>query len=256
MAPYRWQQKVRRFLGYWVDEWTHPLSFPTQLSANKRHSYQIFLGATPNLSSLDCHFTLLAEGETPHPPHVHDDEEIIIPLQGKVDILRAATPDSTETTDERVGYGRLVYHPSRLPHTIRATGPGPSGYLVLRWSNPAIEKPPEGAVGAQSFDFGGLLASEPAVTEGRSRTLLFEGPTRLLQRLHTHASFARTGEGSAPHEDRHDVAVVVLEGAVETTSGRVEAPGIIFHPAGQTHFLKCVGTQSARYLAIEFLQRH
>jgi quercetin dioxygenase-like cupin family protein len=226
-----------------------------ELSGKKRHSYQIFLGATPNLGSLDCHFTVLAEGATPHPPHVHDDEEIIIPLAGKVDILRAAATDSNETVEERIGYGRLVYHASRLPHTIRATGPGPSGYLVLRWSNPSVEKPPEGAVSARSFDFAGVLASQPAGTAGRSRTLLFEGPTRLLQRLHTHASFARPGEGSAPHEDPHDVAVVVLEGAIETTSGRVEAPGIIFHPAGRTHFVRSVGTQPARYLAIEFLER-
>jgi quercetin dioxygenase-like cupin family protein len=100
-----------------------------------------------------------------------------------------------------------------------------------------------------------VLAAEPFATQGRTRTLLFEGPSRLLRRLHAHASFARPGEGSAPHQDPHDVAVVVLEGALETTSGRVEAPGIIFHPAGRSHFLRSVGAQPARYLAIEFLKR-
>lgn len=255
MVPYRWQEGARRMLGHWTVEWSRHLSFPLQLGSKNRLSYSIFLGATPNLGSLDCHYTVLAEGQTPHPPHVHDDEEIIIPLVGNVDILRAAAADSTETRDERVGFGRLVYHASRLPHTIRAVGPGPSGYLVLRWSAPAGEKTPDGAVSARSFDLGEVLAAEPAATEGRSRTLIFEGPTRLLRRLHVHASFARPGEGSAPHQDPHDVAVIVLEGAVETTSGRVEAPGIIFHPAGRTHFLRSVGALPARYLAIEFLER-
>ncbi|MCI0622523.1 MAG: hypothetical protein L0387_12830 [Acidobacteria bacterium] len=255
MVPYRWQEGARRILGHWAVEWARQLSFPLQLGPKTHLSYSIFLGATPNLASLDCHYTVLAEGKTPHPPHVHDDEEIIIPLVGDVDILRAAAADSNETKEERVGYGRLVYHTSGLPHTIRAVGPGPSGYLVLRWSAPASKGTPEGSVPPRSFDLREVLAAQPAATEGRSRTLIFEGPTRLLRRLHAHASFAHLGEGSAPHRDPHDVAVVVLQGAMETTSGRVEAPGIIFHPAGRTHFLRSVGLQPARYLAIEFLER-
>ena len=255
LVPHQWQEDVSRMLGHWTVEWNRQLSFPLQLGSKNRLSYRIFLGATPNLGSLDCHYTVLAGGQTPHPPHVHEDEEIIVPFVGDVDILRTAAADSTETRDERIGYGRLVYHSSRLPHTIRAVGPGPSGYLVLRWSAPAREGTPDGAVSAQSFDFGKVLVAEPAATEGRSRTVIFEGPTRLLRRLHAHASFARPGEGSAPHQDPHDVAVIVLQGAVETTSGRVEAPGLIFHPAGRTHFLRNVGAQPARYLAIEFLER-
>jgi len=255
MVPHRWQEGARRMLGHWAVEWTRHLSFPSQLGSKTHFIYRIFLGATPNLTSLDCHYTVLAEGQIPHPPHVHDDEEIIIPLVGDVDIMRAAAADSTETQNERIGFGRLVYHASRLPHTIRAVGPGASGYLVFRWSAPAGDGSPDGALPARSFDFGGLLAAQPVATGGRSRTLIFEGPTRLLRRLHAHASFAQLGEGSAPHEDPHDVAVVVLQGAVETTSGRVEAPSVIFHPAGRTHFLRSVGVQPARYLAIEFLER-
>ena len=256
LLPHRWQDDASRMLGHWTVEWNRNLSFPLQLGSKTRLSYRISLGATPNLGSLDCHYTVLAEGQTPHPPHVHEDEEIIVPFVGDVDILRGRAADSTETQDERIGYGRLVYHTSSLPHTIRAVGPGPSGYLVLRWSAPASEGTPDGAVSAQSFDFGKPLAAEPSATEGRSRTLIFEGPTRLLHRLHAHVSFARPGEGSPPHQDPHDVAVIVIEGAVETTSGRVEAPGIIFHPAGRTHFLRSIGTQPARYLAIEFLKRN
>lgn len=256
MLPYRWQEDARRMLGFWAVEWTRPLTFPLQLGAESRLSHSIYLGATPNLVSLDCHYTVLAEGQTPHPPHVHDDEEIIIPLVGDVDILRATAADSTETRDERIGFGRLVYHGSRLPHTIRAVGPGPSGYLVLRWSAPAIVGTPAGAVPSQSYDLGQSPGAGTAGTQRPSKTLIFEGPTRLLSRLHVHATIAPLGEGSTPHRDRHDVAVVVLEGAVETTSGRVEAPGVIFHPAGRTHFLRSVGAQPARYLAIEFLERN
>jgi hypothetical protein len=162
----------------------------------------------------------------------------------------------TATSEERIGFGRFVYHASRLPHTIRAVGPGLSAYLVLRWSASAVEGTPDGAIPAQTFDFGRAVASEPLATQGMIKTQIFEGPTRLLRRLHVHVTFARPGEGSNPHQDAHDVAVIVLDGTVETTSGRVEAPGIIFHPAGRTHFVRSVGAQPARYAAIEFLQRN
>ena len=134
VVPYRWRESARRLLGHWVVEWTRPLHFPLQLGSKTHLIHSIFLGATPNLTKLDCHYTVLAEGQTPHPPHVHNDEEIIIPLVGEVDIMRATAADSSETQDERIGLGRLVYHASRLPHTIRAVGPGASSYLVLRWS--------------------------------------------------------------------------------------------------------------------------
>lgn len=255
MAPHHWQKRARKMLGP-GDEWSRHLNYPLELGSEKVRMYSISRGATPNLDSLDCHYTVLAEGQTPHPPHVHDDEEIIVPLVSSVDILRAEAADLTATREERIGFGRFVYHGSRLPHTIRAVGPGPSAYLVLRWSAPAADGTPDGAIPAQTFDFGKALPPEPLETEGLVRTLIFEGPTRLLGRLHAHASFARPGVGSDPHEDAHDVAVILLDGTVETTSGRVEAPGIIFHPAGRTHFLRSVGVQPARYIAIEFLQRN
>ena len=191
MAPHRWQKRARKMLGPW-DEWSRHLNFPLELGSEKVRMYSISRGATPNLGSLDCHYTVLAEGQTPHPPHVHDDEEIIVPLVSSVDILRAAAADLTATREERIGFGRFVYHASRLPHTIRAVGPGPSAYLVLRWSAPADEGTPDGAIPAQTFDFGKALAVEPGATEGLVRTLIFEGPTRLLRRLHlTRASHAR-----------------------------------------------------------------
>jgi hypothetical protein len=254
MVPSRWQESARRKLGHYV-EWSRPLRFPLQLDSQKYLRYGIFDGSTPNLVMLDCHYSVLAEGQTPHRPHVHDEEEIIVPLVGEVDIIRAAAADSTVTRDERIGFGRLVYHSSRLPHTIRAVGPGPSGYLVLRWLAPAGDRTPADAVSAATFDMREALVREPAETEGSSRTLIFEGPTRLLRRLHAHLSFARLGKGSQPHQDPHDVVVIVLKGTVETTSGRMEAPGIIFHPAWTTHFFRSVGEQPARYLAVEFLAR-
>ena len=136
LVPDRWQEDARRLIRKRTVEWRRHLSFPLQLDSQNYLSHNIFLGPTPNLRTLDCHYTVLAEGQTPHPPHVHDEEEIILPLVGDVDIIRAAAAGSTETQEERIGFGRFVYHTSKLPHTIRAVGPGPSGYLVVRLVRP------------------------------------------------------------------------------------------------------------------------
>ncbi len=236
-------------------EWSRHLDFPSDLDGLTRRSHRIFLGPTPNLNNLDCHYTVLAEGQTPHPPHVHDDEEIIIPIVGDVAIIRSDAAGWGETREEPGGFGRLVYHSPRLPHTIRAVGPGPAGYLILRWFSPAGAAEPEGAVKGRTYDFREALADAPPDAEDRARVDVFQGPTTALTRLHAHLSFARPGAGSSPHQDAHDVAIVVLEGAVETTTGRVDAPGVIFHPAGKTHFIRAVGDRPARYLAIEFDER-
>ncbi|MEW5975899.1 MAG: hypothetical protein AB1898_08855 [Acidobacteriota bacterium] len=255
MLPFRWQERARQLIPRRAVEWNRQLDFPLPPDSKQRVSHILFEGPTPNLRVLDCHFTVLPQDQIPHPPHVHDDEEIILPLSGEVDIIRADTADAEKIQVERVGFGYLVYHPSRLPHTIRAVGPGPSGYLVFRWSTAPDTAMPREAIAPQSFDLRNALDAAPGGLEHLSRSLIFEGPTRHLARLHAHLSFARPGYGSEPHQDPHDVAVLVLRGSVETTTGRVEAPGVIFHPARKTHFLRNVGEGTAQYLAIEFLKR-
>ena len=45
---------------------------------------------------------------------------------------------------------------------------------------------------------------------------VLEGETRYLARLHSHCSSLAAGAGYAAHSDDHDLAILVLEGAVET----------------------------------------
>lgn len=255
LAPYRWEEQVRQAVGQAAPSWQASLEGSLQLGGERRKSRSIFSGPTPHLTNLDCHLTVLAAGAVPHPPHVHRDEELIVPLEGEVDIVRAPGAGWTGATSERAGFGRLVYHASRSPHTIRAVGPGPSSYLVLRWSGRAGDHVSPTTLAARIFDLRAQLDVQPPALEARGRNLVFEGRTHLLSRLHAHLSFARPGEGSQPHRDPHDVAIVVLEGAVATPDGPLAAPAVLFHPAGAKHAMRGRGAAPARYLALEFVEQ-
>jgi len=60
------------------------------------------------------------------------------------------------------------------------------------------------------------------------------------------------GGGYDPHVDDHDVAIIVLEGLLET-QGRTFGPNaFLLHSAGATHGVRNVGKEPARYLVFEF----
>jgi hypothetical protein len=60
------------------------------------------------------------------------------------------------------------------------------------------------------------------------------------------------GAGYEPHVDAYDVAIIVLEGEVETLGQRAAAHSVIFYPAGASHGMSNPGPAPARYLVIEF----
>jgi quercetin dioxygenase-like cupin family protein len=81
---------------------------------------------------------------------------------------------------------------------------------------------------------------------------LFEGPTGCLGTLHAHLSVLEPGAGYDPHTDEYDVAIVPLEGTIETLGQRAEPWSVVYYGAGELHGLRNVGTGAARYLVFEF----
>ena len=61
------------------------------------------------------------------------------------------------------------------------------------------------------------------------------------------------GKGYKAHSDRHDVAIVLLDGEV-TANGEAAGPGGVFYfAAGESHDMANTGNRTARYLVVEFL---
>ena len=209
--------------------------------------YPLFRGATADLERLGCHVSVLTQGSCPHPPHTHDDDELLLLLAGEADLLLPADPDGQQ--GRRLSAGELVYYPAHFAHSLVAVSEEPATYLMFKWV-----APPTGAEKLLPFGQYDLRESAAAPPAGKRfhQRPLFEGATRGLRKLHAHVSTLAPGAGYEPHADAYDVAIVVLEGEVETLGQRVAPHGVVFYPAGELHGMRNPGPETARYVVFEF----
>lgn len=73
---------------------------------------------------IEVHMTDLAAGLSPHPPHKHEHEEMVLMVEGQLD----ATVNGQTT---RLTPGSLVYFASNDEHGTRNPGPGTARYFVV-----------------------------------------------------------------------------------------------------------------------------
>jgi quercetin dioxygenase-like cupin family protein len=105
-----------------------------EVKPNKTGSSRKFFQApTATLDELECHVTTLNAGETPHPPHKHPDEELLIIKEGTVEAL-------VNGQMKRVGPGSVIFQASNQEHSIRNVGQGPATYHVIKWNSPGMLK--------------------------------------------------------------------------------------------------------------------
>jgi uncharacterized cupin superfamily protein len=227
----------------------HPFSPQHTAASNEPwQAFGFFHGPTVSLEAMECHASMLVPGHSPHPPHTHIEEELLIALDGEAEILITDGPTPDHARIERLSPGDFVYHPAFQYHTIRNAGGRTISYLMFKWqAAPTVTAPP---LGSSIFRLGGIAPRVEAVPF--KTTLLFEHPTAFLSKLHAHATDLQPGAGYEPHADEYDVAIVVLAGKVETLGRIVEPFGVVYYAAGELHGMRNVGDGPARYLVFEF----
>ena len=94
----------------------------------------IFDAPTANLDKFECHITTLNPGQSPHPPHRHNHEEMFIVKEGTLE----ATQKGHSTL---VPAGGIIFCASRDLHGIRNAGETPVTYYVLAWYPPGVHDP-------------------------------------------------------------------------------------------------------------------
>ena len=235
----------------------HPLELPLQQDAHvgwKPHS--LFRGATPDIASMRCHVSVLDPARQPHPPHRHDEEEILLVLDGEADLVVQDNPAHEGIVRRtRVGRDTFAYYPSGFAHTIDNTSRSPVTYVMFKWKTDRKER--------GSFLDGRVVPLSPAYAEvarnsasGMSGTRVLDGETRYLRHLHAHITRLEPGAGYAPHVDSYDVAIVVLDGVVETLGDQAHRNTVIFYAAGESHGMRNVADVPAIYVVFEFHGRH
>lgn len=88
---------------------------------------------TATLDELEMHITTLNKGESPHAPHQHPDEELVIIKEGTVESL-------VNGELKRVGPGSIIFQAANQMHSIRNVGDGPAVYHVIKWNSPGMLK--------------------------------------------------------------------------------------------------------------------
>jgi quercetin dioxygenase-like cupin family protein len=104
-------------MGSSVFDWTTLKAEPNKTGAVRR----VVQRPTATLDELEIHITTLMPGETPHPPHQHPAEELLIIKEGTVESL-------VNGQLQRVGAG------SSMPAIRNCTGRSHAGWMGLRRS--------------------------------------------------------------------------------------------------------------------------
>jgi quercetin dioxygenase-like cupin family protein len=212
-----------------------------------RHFF--FDGATANLPKMYSHVSVLDPGCQPHPLQHHPEEELVVVLDGEAELILEDSQEGEWPNPFAMQARGIAYYPSGFAHTIRNATTSPVTYLVFKWlgvRSSNSETPSATLVAAsrvQSLESG--VAVEP----------LLDLETGSLRCLHSHLSVLQPGSGYEPHADAYDVALVVLEGTLETLGERVTAKSIVFYAAGEPHGMRNVGNTLAVYLVFEFHAR-
>ena len=229
----------------------YPLEIPLAPDEERGwRSQGVFSGSTERLFSFTCHASVLTKGTCPHPPHAHQEEEILLLFCGEADLtLVDGSQVPREEQQVHLQPGQFVYYPAGFAHTLRTTSEQPADYLMLKWFV-------DGGRAGCSLPHGlfevAAQEGEPGAPGGFTTRMLFEGPTQYLRRLHCHATTLSAGRGYEPHEDAYDVVIVVLEGELETLGKKARPNDVIFYATGDPHGMYNPGPCAAKYLVFEF----
>jgi len=85
-----------------------------------------FTMRTATLEQLEVHETTLNPGKSPHPPHKHPNEEMLVIRQGTIEAL-------VNGEWKRVGPGSVVFNASNKLHGLRNVGTEPAVYTVINF---------------------------------------------------------------------------------------------------------------------------
>lgn len=116
-------------MGSTVFDWNNLTATPNKTGAVRK----VVQRPTATLDELEIHITTLNPGETPHAPHQHPDEELLIVKEGTVESLNNGEL-------KRLGPGSVIFQAANQLHAIKNVGGVPATYHVIKWNSPGMLK--------------------------------------------------------------------------------------------------------------------
>jgi quercetin dioxygenase-like cupin family protein len=94
---------------------------------------QVMRAPTPTLDELEIHVSTLDPGKSPHAPHQHQHEELLIVKEGTLETFQAGAT-------RRVGPGGIIFQASNELHNVTNVGQSPATYYVIGWTVPGATR--------------------------------------------------------------------------------------------------------------------
>ena len=88
---------------------------------------QVMRTPTPTLDELEIHISTLNPGKSPHAPHQHEHEELLIVKDGTLETFQSGAT-------RRVGHGGIIFQASNELHNVTNVGQTPATYVVIGWT--------------------------------------------------------------------------------------------------------------------------
>jgi XRE family transcriptional regulator, regulator of sulfur utilization len=109
-----------------VYDWTTTDTRPNTWGAVR----QVMRDRTPTLDELEIHISTLQPGKSPHAPHQHQHEELLIIKEGTLETFQSGAT-------RKVGPGGIIFQASNEMHNVTNVGQAPATYYVIGWTVPA-----------------------------------------------------------------------------------------------------------------------
>jgi (S)-ureidoglycine aminohydrolase len=210
---------------------------------------QVMEGSTTTLSNFEVHTTTLEPGKSPHPPHIHaDQEELLIVKEGTVKI-------SINGESKILGAGSIAFAMPDDEHGIENAGKTPATYYVLKYKG-KISNPERAKQSGGSFmlDWNDLKTTNTG--KGYRRDFFNKATSQLAQfEMHTTALNADSSS-HAPHTHVQEEIILILRGRVTmhiADNFYPASPGdVVFLPSRIPHALMNTGKEQCEYFAFQW----
>lgn len=204
---------------------------------------------TPTFATFECHITTLNPGKASHPPHRHNQEELIFMKEGTADVF-------IEGQTHRAGPGSFFFYGSGDQHNLTNVGDGRATYWVINLVTaltPETEKHHKDAtVRSGVYEWAQM---KPVATPTGERRDVCSGVTATLDKFSLHISTLNPGETPhAAHRHPDEEIIIVKEGALDVTingkTDRANAGSIILFASNDLHGLRNAADKPTTYYVI------
>ena len=211
---------------------------------------QVLEGKTFALAYFEIHATTLEPGKSPHPAHVHDDqEELVIVKDGQVRITIAGKT-------KILGPGSIAFAMPGDEHGFENAGTTQATYFILKYKGklPMNLERAKQAGGSFMLDWNELQTKNTG--KGYRRDFFNKATSQLNQfEMHTTALNADS-VSHAPHTHVQEEVILILRGNVTMhIDGKLvpaSAGDIVFLSSGVPHALLNTGKEQCEYFAFQW----